>query len=117
MGKTSNNYNYTLISIDPTDDNVFYYIEWGDGEIEEWIGPYSAGELITVNHSWSEDGYYSIRAKAKDDQGEESVWSDPLLVKMPYSDTKPVSLFFELFFQHFPNVTPLLQQILRYQES
>ena len=41
-GKTGEEYDYTFMSIDPTDDDVFYYIVWGDGEVEEWIGPYNA---------------------------------------------------------------------------
>jgi len=81
-GKTGEEYDYTFRSIDPTDDDVFYYIEWGDGETEEWIGPYSAGEQITISHSWSQDGSHSIRAKAKDENGEESGWAT-LEVSMP----------------------------------
>jgi len=83
-GKTDEEYDYTFLSIDPTDDNVFYYIDWGDGELEEWIGPYNAGEEITISHSWDQDGSYSIRAKAKDDKGEESEWAI-IEISMPKS--------------------------------
>jgi hypothetical protein len=34
-------------------------------------------------HNWTERGEYEIRVKAKDTWGNESEWSDPLVVTMP----------------------------------
>jgi len=103
-GKTSGNanseYDYSFISFDPTDDNVFYYIEWGDGEIEEWIGPYNSGEQITISHSWSKDGSYNIRSKVKDDEGKESGWSI-LEISMPKRKIVD-NLLFERLLTRFP---------------
>ncbi|UCD12945.1 MAG: PKD domain-containing protein, partial [Thermoplasmatales archaeon] len=65
---------YEFSSTDPDGDDVYYWIEWGDDDTEEWIGPYGSGEVITVNHTWSEKGDYEIRAKAKDTKGLESDW-------------------------------------------
>ncbi len=107
-GKTDEEYNYTFISIDPTDDNVFYYIDWGDGELEEWIGPYNAGEQITISHSWSKDGSYIVRAKAKDVNDEESGWTT-LEISMP--KTKSINEFNHWLFrliQRFPILEFLL---------
>jgi len=81
-GKTGKEYEFTFKSVDPTDDNLFYYIEWGDGQVEEWIGPYNAGEQITLTHSWIKNGVHTIRAKAKDVNNEESGWS-ALKISMP----------------------------------
>ena len=81
-GKTGEEYEYTFKSVDPTDDDLFYYIEWGDGQVEKWIGPFTAGEQITLTHSWNESGVHTIRAKAKDVNDEESGWS-ALKVSMP----------------------------------
>jgi len=33
-------YYYVFNATDPDADNIEYYIKWGDGDIEEWIGPY-----------------------------------------------------------------------------
>jgi subtilisin family serine protease len=69
-------YTYTLNSIDPEEDNIYYWIDWGDKTNSGWLGPNSSGEDITVSHSWSEPGTYIIKAKAKDNYSE-SNWSVP----------------------------------------
>ena len=105
-GKANSEYDYSFISFDPTDDNVFYYIEWGDGEIEEWIGPYNSGEQITINHSWRKDGSYIIRTKAKDVDDKESGWSI-LEVSMPKRKIVD-NLLFERLLTRFPILKFLL---------
>jgi parallel beta-helix repeat protein len=69
IGKPGIVYNYTFVSTDPNGDDVFYYINWGDGTYEDWIGPYASGTIVTVNHSWSKRDYYWIIAQAKDVNG------------------------------------------------
>ncbi len=59
-------YNYTFKAIDPDDDNVYYYIDWGDGSHEDWFGPFPSGEEVVVSHTWVKKGKYSVKAKAKD---------------------------------------------------
>ena len=81
-GKAGVEYDYTFVTIDPNDDDVYYYIEWGDGNVEEWIGPYNSSEEITLGHSWEENGTYIIKAKAKDTYDIESHWTE-LVVTMP----------------------------------
>lgn len=81
-GKAGITYTYNLSSTDQDDDNVFYYVDWGDNTNSGWIGPYVSGETITVNHSWSQQGVYTIKAKAKDIYGAESDWT-MLPVTMP----------------------------------
>ncbi len=70
-------YNYTFVSTDPEDDDVYYLIDWGDGTTSGWIGPYPSGQIVEISHEWSEPGVYYIRAKARDIHGDESDWSDP----------------------------------------
>jgi len=81
-GKAGTSYDYTFRSTDPNDDDVYYYIEWGDGQKEEWIGPYNSGEEVTIAHIWDNKGSYTIRAKAKDTQDFESQWGT-LEISMP----------------------------------
>ncbi|MCD6108537.1 MAG: hypothetical protein J7J89_03585, partial [Thermoplasmata archaeon] len=59
--------------------------DWGDGTNSGWLGPYNSGETVEASHSWSEKGEYSIKVKAKDINGLESEWSDPLVISMPLS--------------------------------
>ena len=111
-GKGGVEYGYTFTSTDPNGDNVYYYIEWGDNDTEEWIGPYNSDEEITVNHSWSEEGTYMIKAKAEDIYGLESDWGT-LEVTMPKSKT--IHFNFNLLswlFERFPNAFPILRYML-----
>jgi len=111
-GKAGVEYGYTFTSTDPNGDNVYYYIEWGDNDTEEWIGPYNSDEEITVNHSWSEEGTYMIKAKAEDIYGLESDWGT-LEVTMPKSKT--IHFNFNLLswlFERFPRMFPILRHLL-----
>jgi len=64
-------------------DSIYYYWSWGDNSNSEWIGPYTSGEEISITHIWDNRGDYSIKVKAKDQEGLESPWSDPLTISMP----------------------------------
>jgi fimbrial isopeptide formation D2 family protein len=66
---------------DPDEDNVYYYIDWGDGTFSEWLGPYASGE-IQVTHKWTSAGEYKVKAKAKDTWDEEGPWGNELTVKI-----------------------------------
>ena len=59
-------YNFSFSSLDPNSDNIYFWIDWGDGSIEEWIGPYNSGEKIIINHTWKKKDDYIIKAKSKD---------------------------------------------------
>ncbi|MCK4365273.1 MAG: PQQ-binding-like beta-propeller repeat protein, partial [Thermoplasmatales archaeon] len=76
IGAVGIEYEYSFYTTDPDEDDVYYYIEWGDGQVEEWIGSYNSGEIATVNHTWTSPDDYEIRAKAKDTNDAESEWSD-----------------------------------------
>jgi len=78
-GKAGEEYRYTFATTDPDGDDVYYYIEWGDGQIEEWVGPYTSEE-ISLTHIWNEQGMYTIKVKAKDSHDDESEWSEPLQI-------------------------------------
>ncbi len=66
---------------DEEEDQIYYWFDWGDGSNSNWIGPYDSGRIIDgVSHSWTDEGYYDIRVKAKDTNGAESEWSAPLRI-------------------------------------
>jgi len=108
-GKAGEEYDYTFSVIDPNDDVVYYYIEWGDGNIEDWIGPHDSGEEVTISHSWDEQKTYTIRAKAKDSHDAESDWGT-LEVTMPKNKQSTNSLFLQ-FLQNLIQRFPLLERI------
>jgi hypothetical protein len=82
-GKPGVEYTYSTKTFDPNGDQVYYKWSWGDGTESDWLGPYSSGETIQTNHTWSKKGTYMIKVKAKDTHEAESPWSDILSVKMP----------------------------------
>lgn len=67
-------YVYVVNAIDPDGDDIFCYLDWGDGTNTSWIGPYGSGEGILVKHIWNNFGTYTIKAKAKDIHGAEGDW-------------------------------------------
>jgi hypothetical protein len=81
-GQTGYSYNFSFVSSDPEEEDVLYWIEWDDGDFEEWIGPSTSGNPITRSHIWTEPGTYEIRAKAKDIHDAESNWSETFILEI-----------------------------------
>ncbi|MCX6664388.1 MAG: PKD domain-containing protein [Euryarchaeota archaeon] len=113
-GKINVEYTYNTTTTDPNNDQVYYKWSWGDGNISDWLGPFTSGAIATTQHAWNTKGSYEIKVKAKDMHGLESDWSDPLPITMPYSYNKPILQFLELLFQRFPHAFPILKQMLGY---
>jgi hypothetical protein len=92
---------WTFNSTDPDNDNIFYFIDWGDGTFEDWDGPYISP--IEKCHTYGEEKTYIISAKVKDIYGAESEWAE-FEVEIPRSRATVHSLFhwFNLFLDKFP---------------
>lgn len=86
-GKPGISYDFTFIADDTENQQVSYYIDWGDGTFDDWLGPYNSGEQITMNHSWATKATYTVKAKVKDTVGAESDWAS-LLIKIPIVPAK-----------------------------
>jgi len=108
-GKAGTSYEYTFITTDPDNDDVYCYIEWGDGTFEEWIS--QSGQQLVVNHRWSEQGNYTIRAKAKDILGLESNWAY-LEVTIPVNQHIYSFPLLQRLLERFPNAFPILRNLL-----
>lgn len=78
-GKNGTEYSYKFSTFDPENDDIYYYINWGDtfweGRWDNWIGPYKSGEEIELKNTFFDKGNYTIRIKAKDKYGYKSDWS------------------------------------------
>jgi len=99
-GKPNVKYEFKIKSIDPAGDNVYYYVEWGDGETEEWIGPYQSGEEVTISHIWKCKNTFNIRVKSKNDNSDESPWST-FEISMPKLKALNKAILFEFIKQLF----------------
>jgi outer membrane protein assembly factor BamB len=110
QGHYGESYDYTFVSNDPENQDIRYYVDWGDGSYEEWIGPYPSGQEITVGHTWDEENSYTIRAKAKDTLDVESPWST-LEISMPINQQTFSFHLLQQLFERFPNAFPILRQL------
>ena len=81
-GRIKKEYKYTFRSTDEENDQIYYYIDWGDGTTSGWVGPYNSGETVTLPHQWNKKGNYVIKALAKDVNELVSSWG-MLSVEIP----------------------------------
>jgi len=111
-GDAGTSYDYTFTATDPESAIIWYYIDWGDSSNTGWIGPYNSGEQIPLSHSWSKQGTYIIKGKAKDPYNEEGP-EGTLTVIMPKNKAINFNSLFLKLLEQFPNTFPLLKQLLR----
>jgi hypothetical protein len=109
-GKAEVEYTYSTYTIDPQGDQIFYWFDWGDENNSGWIGPFNSGATAETSHIWSERGTYSIMVKAKDTNGHESEWSDPLSISMPKNNNYFINIF-QNFFERYPRIYDLILKI------
>ena len=110
-GHVRSKYDYTILSTDPDNDNISYYIDWGDGKSTDWTTPTPSGQAITLSHTWQKKGTYTVKTKARDEHLMESDWGS-LSVTMPLSYEPPHFRFFDWLFERFPNAFPILHRLL-----
>lgn len=101
--KLGKEYTFQITSTDPNNDDIFYYIDWGDDEgIINWKGPYPSGETLTVSHTWTKEfNNPYIVVRAKDVNG---LKSDRVRFSIYIYKTKAVNtlLFLQKLFPRFP---------------
>ena len=110
-GKPDTSYEYTFTSTDPDDNDVSYYIKWGDGNIIDWTTFQASGPPgYSKRYTWSEKGTYSIEVKAKDIYGAESDWAT-LEVEMPVNQ-QVINPLLQMILERFPNAFPIMRYLL-----
>jgi hypothetical protein len=108
-GKKGVSYDYSFVSADAEDDDVFYFVDWGDGTNSSWVGPFDSGEEQILSHTFTKKGSYTIQVKARDVFYAESDWGT-LEVSMP----KSAAYLSWGFSQRFPLLYSLLERFLRW---
>jgi len=107
-GKVGVEQEYTFTVIDEDSDDIYIFVDWGDNANSGWLGPYASGEQITLNHSWNQQGTYSLQAKAKDEHDIEGEWATQNVIMPKNKIINP----FERFLENHPYMFPLLRKIL-----
>lgn len=63
-GIVDEEYEFTIVAHDPDDNNITYYVAWGNGN--QSFGPYPSDEPFQATRSWSEADTYEITVIAND---------------------------------------------------
>lgn len=101
---------FTVTSTDPNGYQIYYYIDWGDGSIIDWQGPYASGAPYKASHKWVDKATFTIKCKAKNIYGAES-GIGTLDISTPRSNI--INTPFLRFLENHPNLFPLLQIFLK----
>lgn len=65
-GKINIMHNFTAIAEDKNGDDIQYKFIWGDGTESEWSEFVPSGTPVTMSHSYSKTGKYTIKVKVRD---------------------------------------------------
>jgi len=74
-GNTGTEYTFTSLAEDADGDDVAIRFQWGDGDTSDWSGWQESGDSISMAHSWSDPGTYTVRSQAQDSKEAVSPWS------------------------------------------
>ena len=90
LGYTLEEFWYQTYTIDPDGDDICYGWDWdGDDVVDEWTSYIQSDETMNTVHMWYNSGNFHIKAKARDDKGALSEFSDPLHVIIVNRDNNP----------------------------
>jgi hypothetical protein len=98
-GKRGVTYSYNVSTVDSDNDTVLYHIDWGDGQTTTTDFT-TSGQLVSVQHTWTKKGTYTVRVQAVDEHTAESSWTT-LQVTMPTTYVYHNSAFFHLLIHFF----------------
>ena len=111
-GKVGVEYEYTFVTTDPKEDDVCYFVDWGDDTSTGWTEYAASGTEITLKHTWTKEGTYNISTKAKDIHDAEGEWGY-LKVSMPKDKVSTNTLFFQ-FLERTHGTFPLLERMFHH---
>jgi hypothetical protein len=111
-GKPDQNYLFNFQTDDGQEQNIWFYIDWGDNTTTGWLGPYVSGTTLHLTHTWTGKMNCTIKAKAKDIMDAESDWGTFYFTTPTVF--APFATILEWMFSHFPNAFPLLRHLLGY---
>ncbi len=112
-GNSKTEIDYTFKSTSPLGNDVYFYIDWGDGDwrIDWWVGPFGSGENAVISHSWSDLGTYTIKTRCKDSDNLWSDWSE-FKVTIPKNRASIGSYWLRLL-EEFPILLEVFLRLIR----
>jgi len=109
-GRTGQMYEYTFLAADSNENDISYFIDWGDDTSTGWTEFIASETSVNAKHTWAEQNTFTIKAKAKDIHGAESDWGI-LEVNMPRNRATKRQLL--NFLEQYPILYQLLQRFLK----
>ena len=110
-GKPGLSYDYVFNSIDPDGDDVKYIINWG-GNTSDTTAFNPSGTNVTVSHTWTTKGTYTISAVAEDEYGLTSPEATKE-VTIPRNKTINGFILMQRMLQKYPNMFPILKHLMK----
>ncbi len=104
-GRKRRTYEYSFKTNDPDGDQIYYYVNWGDGTNSGWKGPYDSGYELKLEHKWTKRDTFKIKVISKDIYNIESTWAT-----QKFSTPKNNKIFNNIIFQLIQN---LMKRIFR----
>ena len=112
-GKPYKKYDFNIKATDPEGEQVWYWIDWGDGTNTSWLGPFDSGVEITESHTWKSIENFTVKVKAKDVLDAESDWAT-LIISVPCMYRIPTTTLWKQLFELYSHIFPILQHLLHY---
>ena len=104
-------YEFNIATTDPDGQDVYYNIFWGNAGQPSY-GPYPSGEEQIFEHTWTIEGDFTIKVKAKDSTG---AWSETMELEISVTQGQGRAinnLLLVRLLQRFPNIFPILRNLL-----
>jgi hypothetical protein len=75
-GYVDSTYGFSTLAGDPNGDRVQLQFDWGNGDTSDWSSMVGESTTVTMPHAWLQAGEYSVVARARDEKGLVSGWSN-----------------------------------------
>jgi len=111
-GVPDTEYTFYGTATDPDYDKIYILFDWGDGTDSGWIGPEDSGTQFSSTHTWTRTDAFNVKVRAKDIRGDQSEWSEPLVIDIPRSKNVKSKLFQDIF-DYLEDIFPILKITLR----
>ena len=110
--KVNEETDFSAQTTDPQDDDIQYEFDWGDGTTSGWLSAVASGTEVTEGYTWTEQGEYEVKVRAKDTNDNIGEWSEPLPITVPRSKEITQPRFLEILEQFFPEIYRIIENLL-----
>jgi hypothetical protein len=75
-GYFDSTYEFSALAGDENGDRLSLQFDWGDGDTSDWSATVKESTQVTMSHVWTSAGEYAVVARARDEKGLVSDWSN-----------------------------------------